>query len=86
MVSARGIIEMCYGLLLTGVLPQAFIIPPRNTGTYVISHCLKTGEFCPRSVTGLRTRRLACDPVQKEQSGSFSWYNDITERQLTCRA
>lgn len=36
-------------LLLTGVLPHAFMMPARNTGTYVISHCLKTGEFCSQS-------------------------------------
>ena len=26
------------------VLPHAFIKPPRNMGTYLISHCLKAGE------------------------------------------
>jgi hypothetical protein len=36
-------------ILLTvrgGLLPHAFIKPPRSIGIYVISHCLKTGEFC----------------------------------------
>ena len=27
------------------MLPHAFISPPRKIGTYVISHCLNTGEF-----------------------------------------
>lgn len=36
-------------LLLTvigGRLPVVFIIPPRRTGTYVISHCAKVDEVC----------------------------------------
>jgi hypothetical protein len=28
------------------VLPHKFMRPPSRRGTYVISHCLKAGEFC----------------------------------------
>lgn len=34
-------------ILIGGVLPQAFITPPKNIGTYVISHFENTGLFCP---------------------------------------
>ena len=36
-------------ILIGGVLPQAFITPPKNIGTYVISHFENTGSFCPPS-------------------------------------
>ena len=38
----RHLLLICSG----GLLSHCFIKPPRKIGTYVISHCLKTGKFC----------------------------------------
>jgi hypothetical protein len=32
-------------MAIGGVLPQAFMRPPRKMGVYLMSHCLKAGEF-----------------------------------------
>lgn len=32
-----------------GLLPHLFIRPPRNMGTYLMSHCLNAGEFYSES-------------------------------------
>lgn len=41
----RKLVEGGLLILMGGVLPHAFMMPPRKTGTYSTSHFAKTGEY-----------------------------------------